>query len=232
MKKHVATRAPEIFRFAVLAADTALFTIRDRQLYTRLISVNRPPHYINALAMPGGLLKPSETAEEAAHRHLYEKTAITSGPPYMEQLCTLSGINRDPRGRVVSVAYLALVSWDSLSAEERLDTATSEWHLVKDTPPLAYDHDELLKTAVTRLRSRVTYTTLIAKLLPKEFTLTELEQTYECVLKSSLDKRNFRKKVLKLNIIRPTGKKKSTGRSRPAELYRFISPKVTEIEVL
>ncbi len=223
---------PQTLKFAVLAADTALFTVRDGALFVRLITVNRPPYYTNVRGLPGGLLDPSETADEAALRHLEDKAGISSSHTYAEQLYTFSAVDRDPRGRVVAVTYLALASWEALTDEERLDTDSAQWVLVKDAKRLAYDHTEVLAMALTRLRSRVVYTTLISKLMPREFTLTELEQTYECILKSDLDKRNFRKKILKLGILSARNKKRQIGRSRPAELYSFSSPTVKEIEVL
>lgn len=222
----------EHIKFAVLAADTALFTIRGEELLVRLIRVERPPHFPNNPGLPGGLLHPDETAEEAAKRHIAEKTGIAPNKIYFEQLATFSNVNRDPRGRVVAVAYLALASWEILSEAERADSKEAYWQPVARAHKLAYDHDDILRIAVARLRSRAAYTTLMSKLMPKEFTLTELERAYELVVKKDLDKRNFRKKILKLGIVTPVARKKSTGAFRPAQLYRFTSAKVDEIEVL
>src|SRR3989344_1218244 len=219
-------------RVAVLAADTALFTMRDGTLYVRLISVDRPPHFKNVPGLPGGLLHPSETAEKAAARHMKEKAGIKAGKMYVEQLYTFSKGDRDPRGRVVAVAYLALVPWNTLSTREQSDANGAKWVAVKDARHLAYDHDAILMLAIQRLRSRVRYTTLINKLMPREFTLTELENAYECLTSSNLDKRNFRKKILKLKILKELPHKKSSGRFRPAQLYSFVSPNVSEIEIL
>jgi 8-oxo-dGTP diphosphatase len=219
-------------RFAVLAADTALFTIKDGSLYVRIINVDRPPYYKNVPGLPGGLLLPKETAEQAAVRHLEEKTGIDAKKTHIEQLYTFSDVDRDPRGRVVAVAYLALVPWDKLNSKEQNDVRGSKWVPVKSAKDLAYDHDEVLEVALARLRSRVRYTTLINKLMPHEFTLTDLEKTYECLISTDLDKRNFRKKILKLKILKKLPHKKSGGRFRPAQLYTFASSKVTEIEVL
>jgi len=224
--------SPEELRFAVLAADTVLLSIRDGVLYTRVIGVNRPPYYANAWGFPGGLIGPRETADAAAVRHLAAKSHVAVEKPYVEQLYTFSAIDRDKRGRVVAVAYLALVPWEQLSTEEREDTADAKWVPVATLKGLAYDHDEMLKLARARLASRITYTTLIGKLMPSEFTLTELEQSYEAILKTKLDKRNFRKKILKLGILKALNKKRKAGRSRPAELYRFASSTVKDIEVL
>ncbi|HYD93134.1 MAG TPA: NUDIX domain-containing protein [Candidatus Paceibacterota bacterium] len=223
---------PEPLRFAVLAADIALFTIREATLLVRLIRVNRPPHFPGVPGLPGGLLDATETAEEAAIRHLKGRTGISSSHIYMEQLATFSAVNRDPRSRAVAVAYIACVPWDALTEEERKDTDDSWWSPAHEKTTLAYDHNEVLAAARARLRSRITYTTLIAQLMPEEFTLTELERTYECILERDLDKRNFRKKILKLGILKELPKKRRGGRSRPAQLYTFASKDVKEIEVL
>lgn len=222
----------EPLRFAVLAADTALLTFREGKLLTLLIRVNRPPFFPDSKGLPGGLVDPKETAEEAAKRHVEKKTGVAASKLYTEQLYTFSRLDRDPRGRVVAVAYLALVPWEKLSKEEQTDTEDSWWEPVSSVKKLAYDHNEVLTLAIKRLRSRITYTTVLSKLLPKEFTLTELENMYETILGTDLDKRNFRKKILKLNIITPIVGKFTGGRSRPAQLYKFISNTVEEIQVL
>ena len=231
MKGPVAN-TPEHMRFAVLASDSVLFTIRGSELLVRLIDVDRPPHFVNIPGLPGGLLHPKETAGEAAVRHLTGKARVDVSKAYIEQLYTFSNVDRDPRGRVVAVAYLALVPWETLSTEEQADMKESYWRPVSRARKLAYDHDEILDAALKRLRSRIRYTTLIQKLMPKEFTLTELEQAYESVLGTDLDKRNFRKKILKLEVLTALPHKRTGGRFRPAQLYRFASAKVDEIEVL
>lgn len=218
--------------FAVIAADTALITFRDGRLLTRLIRVDRPPFFCNEQGLPGGLIDPKETADEASVRHVERKTGISAAKLYTEQLYTFSRLDRDPRGRVVAVAYLALVPWEKLTKEEQADTEASWWTPLSSAKKLAYDHDEILAFALKRLRSRITYTTVLSKLLPKEFTLTELEGTYEIILGTDLDKRNFRKKILKLNIVTPLAGKFTGGRSRPAQLYKFTSNRVEEIQVL
>lgn len=224
--------APEHLRFATIATDVVPFTIKDGELLVRLIAVDRPPYFANSKGMPGGLIDPKETAEDATVRHLEEKAGIKASKTHIEQLYTFSAIDRDPRGRVVAVAYLAFVPWEKLSEEERSNTKQAWWSSVKGARKLAYDHDEMLQVAIARLRSRVTYTTAISKLMPTAFTLTELEQVYESIIKTDLDKRNFRKKILKLNIIKPLAHKRTGGRFRPAQLYSFVSSKVQEIEIL
>jgi 8-oxo-dGTP diphosphatase len=230
MKKNL--EEPKHLRFAVLAADVALMTVRDGTLLIRLTPVNRPPHFPNTKGLPGGLIDPKETAEEAARRLLREKACVTSPDIYLEQLYTFSEVNRDPRGRVVAVAYTALVPWGSLSPEEQADTNDSWWVTPSSAHGLAYDHDFITATALARLRSRARYTTVLGKLMPNEFTLTELERVYESILRTDLDKRNFRKKILKLGVLTALKRKREGGAFRPAELYRFTSSKVTEIEIL
>ncbi len=217
--------------FAVLAADTVLFTLKEGRLLVRLMRVHRPPYFENTKGLPGGLLDPKETAEDAALRHLEAKAGIAMKKVYAEQLYTFSRIDRDPRGRVVAVAYLALVPWESLDEMERGE-GDAYWAPLSDAHDLAYDHDEVLATALLRLRSRVRYTTLIQKLMPEEFTLTELEEAYEAILKEGIDKRNFRKKIAKLELLTELPHKRQGGKHRPARLYRFSAKKVTEIEVV
>lgn len=227
------TRDPETHvRFAVLAADVALFTILDGELCVRLMTVNRPPHFVGQPGLPGGLIRPDETADETAKRLIEEKGLVEPKKVHVEQLYTFSRIDRDPRGRVVAVGYLGLVAAADLSTEEKVKTSEHYWLPVSEAKRLAYDHDEMLLTALSRLRSRVHYTTLISKLMPKAFTLTELETVYEQIIGTNLDKRNFRKKILKLGILEETGTKRTDGAFRPAALYRFTATKVREIEIL
>jgi 8-oxo-dGTP diphosphatase len=226
------TPAPQHLKFAVLAADTAVFTLRDGQLLVRLITVKRPPHFPNNPGLPGGLIDPQETADDASVRHVERKAGISQAKIYVEQLATFSKVDRDPRGRVVAVAYIGLVPWEKLSEKEREDSEETYWAPITKAKHLAYDHDEVLKTALARLTSRARYTTVIQKIMAKEFTLTELEQAYESVVGKNLDKRNFRKKILKLGILKELPHKREGGPFRPAQLYTFATQKVDEIEVL
>jgi len=226
------TPPPAHIQFAILAADTALLTIKDSELFVRLIRVERPPHFPDNEGLPGGLIDPKENAEEAARRTIATKGKIDADKVYFEQLYTFSEVERDPRGRVVAVAYLALVPWEKLSTKERGNSAEAFWKPLAKTRALAYDHDEIVKAALGRLCSRIKYTTIISKLMPSPFTLTELEEAYESILKTDLDKRNFRKKILKLGILKELPEKRSGGRFRPAQLYSFASPKIDELGIM
>lgn len=222
----------EHIRFAVLAADAAVFTIRGEELLVRLIKVDRPPYFKNAKGLPGGLLHPDETARQAAGRHISTKAGIALEKIHQEQFYTFSRVDRDPRGRVVAVAYLALVPWEDLSDVERADSEDTWWCPVSKAKKLAYDHDRMLSMAVDRLRTRVRYSTLLSRLMPREFTLTQLEKAYATVLGTQLDKRNFRKKILKLDIVTPIKGKRTRDTFRPAQIYRFKHKEVVEAGVI
>jgi 8-oxo-dGTP diphosphatase len=214
-------------RFAVLAIDVALFAVLDRRLCVLLIPVDRPPHFVNRAGLPGGLIAPEETAEQAVARHLRDKAEVSG--VYVEQLATFSAVDRDPRGRVVSVAHLGLMPAEQAAAVPL--ARGQRWMPVEQAKHLAYDHDEILAAACERLRARLGYRTIARHLLPREFTLTELQQTYETVLGRPFDKRNFRKKLLDAGIVRATGRMRTGQPSRPAELHRFAGAGVRVIEL-
>jgi len=219
-------------KFAVLAVDVIILTVKDDRLLVRLQKVARPPHFDGIPGLPGGLISPTETAEEAVYRLISEKAHISPSKTYIEQLYTFSKVGRDPRGRVVSVAYLALIPWAQLSITEQQDTEVVWWTNASTVKNLAYDHDSMLVTAIKRLQSRITYTTVSSQIAPAEFTLTQLEKIYEVVLGKKIDKRNFRKKLLKLSVVKKSDRKLRGVRYRPADLYSFTSLKVKEISIL
>lgn len=220
-------KMPLKLRFAVLATDTVLLAPRDGALFVLLIPVRRLPHFSCHWGAPGGLIHPRETADQAALRHLKEKAGIAN--MYAEQLYTFSGIHRDPRGRVVSVAYLALAPETVFSRPLRHG---ARWFPVKSLPRLAYDHKEIIAKALRRVRAKIGYTNIAYALLSAVFTLGELQTLYETILGKKFDKRNFRKKFFALKLLHPTGKKRILGRSRPAMLYRFADRRLRFIEIL
>ncbi len=220
-------KAPEKLRFAAMAIDAVVFGIVDGELCALVSPVNRPPHYVNILGFLGGLVDASETAEEACDRIVREKGGLKQ--VYLEQLYTFSDVERDKRNRVVSVAYLGLV---------RPDTAAAYAHEgamfipVKKLKNLAYDHDDMLQMAIKRLQGKLSYTTIAQYLLPRHFTLSELQSVYELILHKEFDKRNFRKKLLSLDAIRETGLVQEGVKNRPAALYEFSSQKLQELELI
>lgn len=217
----------QALRFAVVAVDAVCFRIIAGELCVLLGKVNVEPHYKNRWGLIGGLVLADENADQAVERHLRNKAGI--GRIYKEQLYTFSSIGRDPRGRVISVAYLCLAP-EALAQEG--GAVETRWQPVHDVSSLAYDHDEILRAAVERLRARVAYTNIAQHLLPREFTLSDLQKTYEIILHRALDKRNFRKKVQETKLVTATAKKVRTGASRPALLYRFSSAHSKVIEIL
>ena len=210
-----------------IAVDVVLFTIQGGTLKVLLVKRQRPP-YRGAWALPGGIVGPEESVDDAALRELQEETSISR--IYLEQLYTFGEPNRDPRGRVITVSYYALVNWQQFQLKARQRVSEADWFAVKRLPELAFDHRRIVDYALERLRNKLNYTTIGFQLLPKEFTLTELQGAYEVILGQRLDKRNFRRKMLQLNILEGTKEFKVNGRQRPARLYTFTEPKVVKLQ--
>ena len=210
-----------------IAVDVVLFTIQDGILKVLLVKRQRAP-YRGAWALPGGIVGPDESVDAAVLRELQEETNI--GNIYLEQLYTFGEPTRDPRGRVITVAYYALVNWQQFQLKARQRVTEASWFPVKRLPPLAFDHDRIVAYALERLRNKINYTTVGFQLLPKQFTLTDLQGAYEVILSQRLDKRNFRRKMLQLGILRGTREFKANGRQRPARLYTFAEPKVVKLQ--
>lgn len=210
---------PEKIRFAALAVDVVCFRVKDGKLEILLGKVQSETNVFKGKwAHIGGLIEIKETAEDSVKRLLKVKAGIND--IYNEQLYTFSSIDRDPRGRVVSVAYIALANNDLEQDFENAGTETV-WKTLPINTKLAYDHDEITKIAINRLRSKIIYTDIARYFMPKEFTLSELQKVYEAVTGELVDKRNFRKRILSLNILKDTKKTLKKGVMRPAALYSF-----------
>ena len=209
-----------------VAVDVVLFMIDDGTLKALLIRRDQPP-FEGEWALPGGMVSPEEALDNAALRVLQEETNFTN--IYLEQLFTFGEPKRDPRDRVISVAHYALLTPEQ--PESRIQRcANSQWFSVTELPTLAFDHKQIIESALERLRNKINYTTLGFQLLPKTFTLTELQNSYEIILGRSLDKRNFRRKMLQLGILKSTRQFKTNGRQRPARLYTFAQPTVIKLQ--
>jgi 8-oxo-dGTP diphosphatase len=160
-----------------------------------------------------------ETLEDAARRELKEETGLEK--VYLEQLFTFGAVNRDPRERIVTVAYYALVRLESHSVQASTDAKSAAWFALDDLPPLAFDHSQIIETARARIRNKVRYEPIGFELLPEKFTLTQLQHLYEAVLETTLDKRNFRKKLLSMDLLEDTNEIEQDVAHRAARLFRF-----------
>lgn len=193
-----------------LAVDVVVLGLDDGRLDVLTVERARPP-FAGSRALPGSQVGPDEDLEQAATRVLFP---LIGNPPHLEQLATFGAPRRDPRGRVVSVTYLALVPAPLPVAEP------AAWCDAVAPGRLAFDHATILATAVERLRGKLSYSNVAYGLLPDEFTLSELQAVYEGVLGRALDKRNFRKKLTAVGLLEEAGGQRR-GSHRPAQLYRF-----------
>jgi 8-oxo-dGTP diphosphatase len=209
-----------------VTVDIVIFTLRDGILQVLLVKRGVPP-FEGQFAIPGGFIRQDESLEDAALRELYEETGVRN--VFLEQLYTFGDPKRDPRGRVVTVAYYALIASDKLSLVAGADAAEAQWSLANEPPPLAFDHKSILEFALERLRNKLEYTTVGFQLVPEKFTLGELQAVYEAILGRQLDKRNFRRKIALLGILKPLREWRHTGR-KPAQLFRFASARFEKLK--
>jgi 8-oxo-dGTP diphosphatase len=201
-----------------VAVDALVFTVAEGELRLALIRRGIEPRK-GCWAIPGGFVLPGESLEEAALREVREEAGVQE--VYLEQLYTFGAPDRDPRARVVSVAYFALAPAHHIHLSASTDAAEAGWFPVGALPPLAFDHAEIVRTGIERLKSKLEYSSIAWALLPDRFRLSELQAVYEAILGRPLDKRNFRKRILSLGLLEPTEQVDTGGAHRPARLYRF-----------
>jgi 8-oxo-dGTP diphosphatase len=200
-----------------VTTDIVIFTIRQDELKVLLIKRALPP-YQNVWALPGGFVHLEESLEAGARRELEEETGVRD--VYLEQLYTFGEPDRDPRERVITVAYYALVPSGEFDIQAGSDAEGVSWFGMQELPDLAFDHEAILDMAYERLKAKLGYSTIAFQFMPRNFTLSELQHVHEVILGEPVDKRNFRKRVLGLDLIKETGKQKREGAHRPAMLYR------------
>ncbi|MEW6420454.1 MAG: NUDIX domain-containing protein [Deinococcota bacterium] len=201
-----------------LAVDVAAFAMHDGELQVLLVQRGELPH-MRDWALPGGFVQVGEALHEAALRELRTETTVELEPRHLEQFYTFGELNRDPRGRIVSVAHLAVLPHGTVHVMGGGHTLGAGWFPAHHPPPLAFDHATILDRAIKRLQVRLEYANLALEFLPDTFTLPELQGVYEAILNRPLDKRNFRKRLLAQGILVPSGERRS-GVGRPAQLYR------------
>jgi 8-oxo-dGTP diphosphatase len=201
-----------------VTVDCVVFGYDGNAISVLLINRREAP-FKNMWTMPGGFLFLEETAEESAQRILKQKTGLNN--LFLEQLYTFADVQRDPRGRVISIAYYTLVN-PKLFNLVLGDAATDiKWFDASKIPKTGFDHKEIIKVALNRLKAKVTYQPIGFELLEKKFTLTEIQFLYEAILQRPIDKRNFRKRMLESKVIKATGEKRTGLKNRAPELFEF-----------
>lgn len=202
-----------------LTVDAIVFGYQSDPKISVLLVKRKYKPYQGRWALPGGFVENRESLEQAVQRELEEETGVTIN--YLEQLYTFGAPKRDPRQRVVSVAYYGLVRPDAHSIAAASDAAEARWFDINRLPKLAFDHKVILKQAIERLKAKITYEPVGFELLGKKFPFSDLENLYQTLLGRDIDRRNFRKKILSLGILDELPEKLSKGAGRPANLFQF-----------
>lgn len=210
-----------------LTVDCVVFGLDEDELRLLLVERDVEP-FAGKWALPGGFVEMEETLEEAARRELEEETGITR--LYLEQLYTFGEPDRDPRERVVTIAYYALVKLSDHHVRAATDARSAAWFSVADLPALAFDHDHIVQVALARLQGKVRYEPIGFELLSKKFTLSQLQKLYEVILERELDKRNFRKKILGMDLLIELEEVQQGVAHRAARLYRFDEKKYERLK--
>ena len=206
------------FPRAALTVDCVVFGLDDEDLKILLIERGLEP-FAGMWAVPGGFVHLDESLEEAAARELREETGLIAA--YLEQFHAFSRVDRDPRERIVTIAFYSLVNIFDHKVRAATDARDAAWFSLQDAPQLAFDHEEILKAAFQRLKERVRTKPVGFELLPDKFALSQLQHLYETILERTLDKRNFRRKVLSLEFVEETSEIQKDVSHRAARLYRF-----------
>ena len=201
-----------------VTVDLVIFIVNADKLKVLLVKRAHEP-FAGMWSIPGGFLKAEETLDGAAIRVMKEKTGVKE--VYLEQLYTFGRPDRDPRARVITVTYFALIPWQNLVQPESGKVTELAWHPADQLPDLAFDHQEILTYAISRLRAKAGYSNIVYGLLPLRFRLSDLQRIYEIIIDKTLDKRNFRKRMLATGLLKETGQKEIIGAHRPAMLYCF-----------
>ena len=211
-----------------ITVDCVVFGLDDRDSLKVILIQRKLPPFQGQWALPGGFVHLDETLEEAAWRELREETGIQN--VFLEQLYTFGDLNRDPRERIITVAYYALVNLGEYHLKATTDAADAAWFAIDNLPELAFDHSEIFQTALNRLRGKIRYEPIGFELLPQKFTLSQIQKLYETILGQKLDKRNFRKKILKMNLLRELDEVQTDVAHRAARLYQFDEAKYEQLK--
>lgn len=210
-----------------VTTDIVIFSVIDNDLKVLLVKRAVIP-FKGKWALPGGFIQMTEDLEEGAKRELQEETGVKDA--YLEQLYTFGDIKRDPRGRVITIAYFALINFDKINLKASTDVSEAKWFSCFSLPELSFDHKKIINYALKRLRWKFEYTPVAFSMLSKKFTISQLQNLYEIVFKRKFDKRNFRKKLLSLDILKEEEVMKDVS-YRPPQLYSLKNniPKIIEL---
>ena len=208
-----------------VTTDCVIFGYDGKELKVLLIERGIEP-FKGCWAFPGGFLNMDEDALAGARRELKEETGLEDA--FIEQFHTFSEPGRDPRGRVITVAHYALVKIQEVEGGD--DAAQARWFPIGEVPPLAFDHDRILRMAMSRLKERIHFEPVGFELLPDVFTMPQLQNLYEAILEVHFDRRNFASKMLKLGILEDTGDRPAGASSRIPVSYRFNKEKYNELK--
>ena len=211
-----------------LTVDCVVFGLQQSVALKVLLIRRKLAPYKGAWSLPGGFVQITESVDAAAARELKEETGVDNA--YLEQLYTFGALKRDPRERVVSVSYYALINLKEHPLQAATDASDAQWFELSAVPPLGFDHHQILDCAIARLRAKIRYEPIGFELLPKMFTLSQLQQLYEQILERNLDKRNFRSKLLKMDLLIDTQKKETGVAHRAAKLYQFDTDKYQSLK--
>jgi 8-oxo-dGTP diphosphatase len=213
-----------------IAVDAIVFGYSKQDGVSVLLIQRKYEPFKAAWALPGGFVLEPESLEQAVERELQEETGITVN--YLEQLYTFGAPDRDPRKRVIAVAYFGLVKSSKFQQlKASTDAAEAKWFSIKKVPALAFDHKTILQMGIERLRSKVRYQPIGFELLDKKFPFSDLEKLYAALLDKPINRRNFSKKILSFGFLEETGEvAKSTGKGRPSHMYQFNQKRYRELE--
>lgn len=211
-----------------LAVDAIVFGYRKNELNVLLIQQGYG-QTAGQWALPGGFVQDGEALTEAVQRELLEETSVSV--QYLEQLYTFGDqLDRDPRGRVVTVAYFGIVNPTGMEIAAGTDAKEANWFPISEIPDLAYDHKDILAIALKRLQAKLNYQPIGFDLLDDKFPFSDLENLYRTILDKDIDRRNFRKKILSFGILEETNEKRKIGNGRPAALFKFNKEKYKQLE--
>lgn len=211
-----------------LTVDCVVFGLEEENTLKLLLIQRNLEPFKGEWALPGGFVRIEESLEQAARRELGEESGIKE--VYLEQLYTFGEVNRDPRYRVVTVAYYALVNLWEHQIKATTDARDVAWFPIHKTPPLPFDHKQIVETALSRLKAKLRYEPIGFELLPQKFTLSQLQKLYETILEKSLDKRNFRKKILKMDLLIDLHETEKNVPYRAGRLYQFDREKYLKLK--